>query len=153
MKYGDKSKKEYVVLQGKKMSMSQMFDQDARLIPYTQVLLDEGANISDLSFLKENQKVKVIGFTKGRGFAGTIKRYGFHRGPMTHGWSKSRSTGSIGTQGQGRVIPGKKMPGRMGQERKSYYLRYLGLENNLIKLRGSVPGSKYSKVLIYIEKQ
>jgi len=91
--------------------------------------------------------VDVIGTSKGKGFAGVVKRYGFAGGPKTHGQSdRQRAPGSIGaTSGTARVFPGKRMPGRMGNERvtaQNLKVVLVDLERNLIGVRGSVPGAK-----------
>ena len=97
--------------------------------------------------------VDVIGTSKGKGFAGAMKRHGFSGGPITHGQSdRQRSVGSIGaTSGTARVFKGKKMPGRMGNERvTSANLKVVLVdeERNLIGVRGSVPGAKGGLVMI-----
>lgn len=98
-------------------------------------------------------RVDVVGKTKGRGFAGTIKRHGFHRGPKTHGQSdRERAPGSIGaTTGTGRVFKGKHMPGRMGNVRvtsENLVVALVDSERNLLAVRGSVPGPKGGLVLV-----
>lgn len=90
------------------------------------------------------QLVSVSGKSIGKGFAGTIKRYNFTRGPMTHGSKNHREPGSIG-QGTtpGRVFPGKKMAGRLGGGQttiKNLQVIYINTENNLLVLKGAVPG-------------
>jgi large subunit ribosomal protein L3 len=91
-------------------------------------------------------RVDVVGTTKGRGFAGVIKRYGFHRGPMTHGSRNVRRPGSIGCSAwPAKVIKGKKMPGQYGNDRKT--IRNLEIvdirpEDNVILVKGSVPGAE-----------
>jgi large subunit ribosomal protein L3 len=97
--------------------------------------------------------VDVIGTSKGKGFAGAVKRHGFGGGPITHGQSdRQRSVGSIGaTSGTARVFKGKKMPGRMGTERvTSQHLKVVlvDAERNLIGVNGSVPGAKGGLVMI-----
>jgi large subunit ribosomal protein L3 len=97
--------------------------------------------------------VDVVGKSKGRGFAGTVKRHGFGGGPKTHGQSdRHRAPGSIGaTSGMSRVIKGLKMAGRMGNDRvSSQNIRVVRIdpERNLIAVRGSVPGSKGTLVTI-----
>ncbi|MCI0395163.1 MAG: 50S ribosomal protein L3 [Chloroflexi bacterium] len=98
-------------------------------------------------------RVDIIGKTKGRGFAGVVKRHGFRGGPKTHGQSdRWRAPGSIGsTSGMGRVIKGLRMAGRMGNERAtSQNLEVVRIdpERNLIALKGSVPGTKGGLVVI-----
>jgi large subunit ribosomal protein L3 len=98
------------------------------------------------------QRVDVIGTTKGRGFSGVIKRHGFHRGPMTHGSKNKREPGSIGCSAwPSRVIKGKRMPGRYGAVRQT--VRNLEIievrpEENLLLIRGAVPGANQGLVLI-----
>ncbi|HEY8495745.1 MAG TPA: 50S ribosomal protein L3 [Limnochordales bacterium] len=95
--------------------------------------------------------VDVIGVTKGKGFAGTVKRHNFNRGPMSHGSMYHRRVGSLGPQGPQRVIPGRRMPGRMGAERRTIQglkVVRVDVDRNLILVRGSVPGPRGSLVLI-----
>ncbi len=99
------------------------------------------------------EHVDVVGKTKGRGFAGVVKRYGFGGGIKTHGQSdRHRAPGSIGaTSGTAHVFKGKKMPGRMGNERftaQNLEVVQIDSEQNLIAVKGSVPGSKGSFVVI-----
>lgn len=98
--------------------------------------------------------VDVIGTSKGKGFAGVIKRWGFHRGPTTHGSKYHRRVGSLGSRtsgGGGRVHPGRKLPGRMGHKRiTTLRLRVVRVDSdrNLLLIRGSVPGPKGSLVMV-----
>ena len=96
--------------------------------------------------------VDVIGTSKGRGFAGCIKRHKFHRGPMTHGSMNHRAPGSIGASAYpSRVIKGKKMPGRMGNARvtiKNLEVVDVRPEENLLLVRGAIPGPAQGLVLI-----
>ncbi|HFE65736.1 MAG TPA: 50S ribosomal protein L3 [Chloroflexi bacterium] len=98
-------------------------------------------------------KVDVSGRTKGRGFAGVVKRYGFGGGIKTHGQSdRWRAPGSIGaTSGTGHVFKGKKMPGHMGNKRltaQNLEVMRIDPERNLIAVKGSVPGAKGGLVII-----
>ena len=96
--------------------------------------------------------VKVTGTTKGRGFQGVVKRWGFGCGPNTHGNTKHRRPGSIGPgTDPSRVIKGKKMPGHYGAERHTQtHLRVekIDAERNLIYIRGSVAGPKNGIALV-----
>ena len=96
--------------------------------------------------------VDVTGTTKGRGFAGGVKRHGFKGGKASHGSMFHRAPGSIGASAYpSRVFKGKRLPGHMGDERKTVQnLRVIGvrLENNVILIKGAVPGSKNGIVLI-----
>lgn len=90
------------------------------------------------------QLVEINGLTIGKGNAGNIKRNAFKRGPMSHGSKHHRLQGSIGAgTTPGRVIPGKKMPGRLGgnmQTIKGLKIIYLNLQANILAVKGSVPG-------------
>ncbi len=99
-----------------------------------------------VDMFKVGDRVDVVGTTKGRGFAGTIKRHGFHRGPMTHGSHNVRRPGSIGTSAwPSRVTKGKKLPGQYGNDRKT--IRNLEIvdirpADNVIMVKGAVPGAE-----------
>jgi large subunit ribosomal protein L3 len=99
-------------------------------------------------------RVKVVGTTKGRGFQGVVKRYGFAGRPASHGHPLARNPGSIGPgTDPSRVIKGKKMPGRMGGKQhteRNLRVERIDSERNLIFVRGAVPGSRNS--LVYIRK-
>jgi large subunit ribosomal protein L3 len=106
---------------------------------------------------KEGDLVDVVGISKGKGFAGVVKRYGFKGGPASHGaggWR--RRPGSIGASADpSRVFKGKKMPGRMGGERKT--VRNLEIvkvdkKENLLLIKGSLPGIKGSLLTIKSSK-
>ena len=106
----------------------------------------------DVSQFQIGQRVDVIGFSKGRGFAGVIKRWGFQRGPETHGSMSHRAPGSIGASAYpSRVIKGKKLPGRLGNSRvtvKSLQVVDVRPENNLLLVKGAVPGARHGLLLI-----
>ena len=106
-----------------------------------------------LAIFEEGQKVDVSGSSIGKGFQGGIKRHHFHRQDMTHGNSVShRSNGSIGqNQTPGRVFKGKKMSGHMGAVKRTIQnidVVKIDAENNLLLVRGGVPGSKGSQVIV-----
>ena len=96
--------------------------------------------------------IDVVGTTRGRGFAGVVKRYGFKGGPGGHGSMFHRAPGSIGASASpSRVFKGKKMPGHMGNRRQTVQnLMVVGVrpEQNLILVKGAVPSSKNGIVLI-----
>ncbi len=99
------------------------------------------------------EKVDVSGQTKGRGFAGNVKRHGFAGGVKTHGQSdRHRAPGSIGgTSHVGRVLKGKRMAGRMGNERvtaANLEVVRIDAERNLLAVKGAIPGSKGGLVII-----
>ena len=97
-------------------------------------------------------KVTVTGTSKGRGFQGVVKRYGFAGRPGSHGHPMSRTPGSAGMgTDPSRVIKGKKMPGQMGNERvtiRNLRVERVDPERNLIFVRGSVPGARNGIVLV-----
>lgn len=92
------------------------------------------------------EKVKVSGISHGKGFAGTIKRHKFHRGPKSHGSHNIRKPGSIGASATpSRVFKGMGMAGRMGGKRVTQIglvVHQVDVENNLLLVRGAVPGPK-----------
>jgi len=109
----------------------------------------------DVSFLKAGDLIKVRGFSKGRGFAGVVKRYHFAGGPKTHGQTdRHRAPGSIGaTTSPGRVFKGKHMAGHMGNEKvTAYKLEVIQADSdrNLLLVKGAVPGANGG--LLIIEK-
>ena len=98
------------------------------------------------------EKIDVTGISKGKGFAGPMKRWGLHRGPMSHGSGYHRGSGSMGAcSNPGRVMKGKKLPGHMGVVRvtvQNLEVVKVDAENNLILLKGAVPGNKGGLVTI-----
>ena len=98
------------------------------------------------------EKVDVSGISKGKGFAGPMKRWGLHRGPMSHGSGYHRGSGSMGAcSNPGRVMKGKKLPGHMGVVRvtvQNLEIVKVDAEQNLILLKGAVPGNKGGLVTI-----
>ncbi len=100
----------------------------------------------DMSIFKEGDKVKISGISKGKGFAGGVKKWGFHGKPATHGTKhEERTIGSIGSAFPQRVIKGKKMPGRMGTERitvKNLKIAKIDVENNILAVKGAIPGHR-----------
>ncbi len=106
-----------------------------------------------VDLFSQGQRVDVIGTSKGRGFAGVVKRHNFAIKKRTHGTHESfRHGGSIGAGAYpGKVIKGLKMPGQMGQERittRNLEVAKIDAENNLIFIRGAVPGHKNGVVCI-----
>lgn len=106
----------------------------------------------DISIFNVNELVDVQGTTKGKGFAGVVKRWGFGGGPRTHGQSdRLRAPGSIGSQQPQRVPKGRKMAGHLGNERvtiKNLQIMKIDYENKLLFVKGAIPGNKNSVVLI-----
>ena len=104
-----------------------------------------GDNITVESF-KLGDKVAATGTSKGKGFAGTVKRHNFIESRNTHGFKGNiRRVGSIGSMYPQKVWKGKKMPGRMGHEQvtvKNLVVAYIDVDKNLIGLKGAVPGPR-----------
>ncbi len=114
--------------------------------------VEEGQELT-VNVFEVGEYVDVIGTSKGRGHAGTIKRHGFARGPKTHGQSdRMRSPGSVGMCATpGRTLKGQRMAGRMGNARvtiQNLQVMHVDPERNLIAVKGSVPGAKGGIVLI-----
>ena len=111
--------------------------------------LPEGMKLGDtltVESFKLGDKVAVTGTSKGKGYAGTVKRWNFNESRNTHGFKGNiRRVGSIGSMYPQKVWKGKKMPGRMGHDQvtvKNLVVAYIDVENNLIGLKGAVPGPK-----------
>ena len=100
----------------------------------------------------DGDKIEVVGKSKGRGFAGTIKRHNFSRGPESHGSMNVREPGSIGQSAYpSRVIKGTRSSGHMGDDRvtvKGLTVARVDAENNLLMIRGAVPGANGSLVVV-----
>ena len=106
----------------------------------------------DVSAFALGDVVDATGTSKGKGFAGTVKRHNFNTSKSTHGGNGNvRKPGSIGSMYPQKVFKGKRMAGRMGGDRvtvKNLEVAYLDLENNLIGLKGAVPGPRKSLIVI-----
>jgi large subunit ribosomal protein L3 len=114
--------------------------------------LEVGAEVKVDSVFEPGQRVKVSGISKGKGFAGTIKRHNFQRGPVSHGSHNVRAPGSIGASADpARVFKGIRGPGQMGAGRvtqRGLEVVDVRADENLLLVRGSVPGPKGSVVEI-----
>ena len=111
----------------------------------------ELGQVMNVSVFEAGEMVDVTGTSKGKGFQGVIKRHNQSRGPMGHGSQYHRGVGSLGTMRPMRVIPGKKMPGQMGNVRRTVQnleVIEIDVENNLILIKGNVPGPKKGLVII-----
>lgn len=135
-------------LLAKKLNMSQVYKNEI-LIPVSVLEVDSEG---DLEQLQEGGLVKVVGISKGKGFQGVVKRHGFGGGPKSHGQKdRLRAPGSIGSTAPQRVMPGRKMAGRMGQERvsvRNLKVVEVNKEKRIVLLKGAVPGNKNNKVQI-----
>ena len=106
----------------------------------------------DVSLFADGEEVDVTGVSKGKGFAGTVKRHGFRRGPETHGSDSHRQPGSIGAGTYpGKVLKGTGMAGRMGNDRitvKKMTVVRSDAARNLLLIKGPVPGARNGMVMI-----
>ncbi len=105
----------------------------------------------DIPTLEVGDRVIITGTSKGKGFAGTIKRHNFRSGPSSHGHDHHRQPGSIGAMGMPRVHKGKRMAGRMGGDtvtRKKVLVMDTNIKDQTISVRGSVPGANKGWILI-----
>jgi large subunit ribosomal protein L3 len=111
-----------------------------------------GQQVALADLFADGDLVDVTGVSKGKGFAGVIKRHNFHRGPQTHGSDHHRAPGSIGPgTTPGRVYRGLKMAGQMGDERttvKKVRVVRADPEKNLLLVKGSLPGPRGSLILV-----
>jgi large subunit ribosomal protein L3 len=138
------------------------FEKTGGGIPPTRILkefrleaADDSTGVGDkilVDQFSDGDVVDVVGKSKGRGFAGTIKRHNFRRGPESHGSMNVRSPGSIGASAfPSRVIKGNRSSGHMGDVRvtlKRLTVARVDAENNLLMIRGAVPGANGSVVVI-----
>src|SRR5438067_12467548 len=138
------------------------FEKTGGGIPPTRVLKefrldtsDDSTNVGDkilVDQFSDGDIVDVVGKSKGRGFAGTIRRHNFNRGPETHGSMNVRAPGSIGASAYpSRVVKGMRSSGHMGDARvtiKQLTVARVDAENNLLMIRGAVPGANGSVVVV-----
>jgi large subunit ribosomal protein L3 len=114
--------------------------------------VEEGSTVT-VEVFESGDVVDIVGTSKGRGFAGTIKRHNFNRQPKTHGQSdRERAPGSVGNSATpGRTFKGKRMSGRMGNDRvtiQNLKIVVVDPENNLLAIKGSVPGARGGIVIV-----
>ena len=147
---------------GRKKGMTEVFTTDGKLIPVTVIEVEDNVvsqiktkdalgDVLKADTFTAGEMVDVTGTSKGKGFQGVIKRHNQSRGPMSHGSQYHRGVGSMGTLLPMRVLPGKKLPGHMGHEQvtiQNLEVISVDLENNVILIKGSVPGPKNSLVLV-----
>ena len=138
------------------------FEKTGGGIPPTRILKefrvtasDDSTSVGDkilVDQFADGDVVDVVGKSKGRGFAGTIKRHNFHRGPESHGSMNVRAPGSIGASAfPSRVIKGNRSSGHMGDVRvtvKRLTVARVDADNNLLMIRGAVPGANGSVVVV-----
>lgn len=142
------------------------FEKTGGGVPPTRVLKEfrlddsaDAANVGDkvlVDQFADGDSIEVIGRSKGRGFAGTVKRHNFNRGPESHGSMNVRAPGSIGQSAYpSRVFKGTRSSGHMGDERvtvRGLTVARVDVENNLLMVRGAVPGANGSVVIIKKKK-
>ena len=118
---------------------------------------EEGAEVKkgdkvSIDIFNEGDTVRVSGKSKGKGFQGVIKRHNMGRGPMSHGSHHKRQPGSVGAcASPGRIHRGKKLPGRMGNQKVTLsktQIIYMDKKNNLIGIKGALPGGNKSIITI-----
>ncbi|HAG07036.1 MAG TPA: 50S ribosomal protein L3 [Peptococcaceae bacterium] len=100
---------------------------------------------------RPGERVDVTGITKGRGFAGGIKRHGFHRGPMAHGSKYHRRPGALAAKAPARVFKGRLLPGHYGVERvtvQNLEVVHVDPEKNILAVKGAVPGPRGGLVIV-----
>ena len=137
------------------------FEKTGGGIPPTRILKEfridggDGMNVGDkvlVDQFADGEMVDVIGRSKGRGFAGTVKRHHFNRGPESHGSMNVRAPGSIGASAYpSRVVKGNRSSGHMGDARittKGLTVARVDAENNILMIRGAVPGANGSVVVV-----
>ncbi|MCA9392106.1 50S ribosomal protein L3 [candidate division WWE3 bacterium] len=133
-----------------KIEMTQIFNDDGTVVPVTRVRVADKP-----SPLTKGSVVDVTGTSKGKGFAGVVKRYSFAGGPKTHGQSdRHRAPGSIGAgTDPGRVWKGQKMPGRMGGVTVTVRnLTVVDVKENEVYLKGAVPGTRNAKLTLSVHE-
>ena len=131
---------------GRKLKMTEIYKDDSAF-GVTPIAI---APSDDITPLKIGDRIKVSGTYKGKGFQGVVKRHGFSGGPKTHGQkNRHRAPGSIGNTTPQRVIPGRRMAGRMGGVRvttKNIEIIAIDAQKKIISLWGAVPGPAGSRV-------
>jgi large subunit ribosomal protein L3 len=136
-------------IKGIKLEMTQVFSDTGMVIPVTRVVTTENL-VSDL----ENKEVEVVGTSKGKGFAGVMKKWNFKGSMATRGQStKPRAAGSIGGQTPGRVFKGKKMAGRLGNKQvtvKGIKIVKVDATKHELLVSGPLPGARNSEVSIKV---
>lgn len=134
-------------LLGKKLNMTQIWKEDV-CVPVSVIAVHGGDDFAGIAI---GDLVKVSGITRGRGWAGLVKRHGFHGGPQTHGAkNRMRHSGSIGNTSPQRVIPGRKMAGHMGTTRHTVKnLKVVDIDGTkkILFIRGAVPGYNKRSIL------
>lgn len=139
-------------IKAKKKNMTQIWHED-RVVPVTVLEVNEKGSLSELlGGLKKNDKVDVIGTSKGKGFQGVVKRHGFGGGPKSHGQKdRLRAPGSLGPTAPQRTLKGRKMAGHMGNRRVTIIglkIAQIKEEERIIAVKGAIPGHRNAEVNI-----
>ena len=140
-------------LQGKKLGMTHIFTEEGKRDSVTIMEAEfSGENKQEADLFSVGDFVDVTGITKGRGFQGGMKRWHWSGTPKSHGSMSHRRIGSVGSSAApSRVLKGKEMPGHMGNRKvtvQNLQILKLDKENNLLAIKGAVPGHKNSKLII-----
>jgi hypothetical protein len=145
---------EYATLKGKKLNMSQIFLPTGKVVPVTVVELESADALANADNFM-NKDVVVTGKSKGKGFTGAIKRWGFRKQGETRGAKdKVRGPGAIGSQTPGRVFKGKKMAGHKGNVQvtiKGLKIVNVDSDSGCLMVSGPIPGARNSPVTLKIE--
>lgn len=143
------------VLTGKKVGMTQIFSEEGRRYASTVIEIEPAVDANektDTNLFKTGDFVDITGTSKGLGFQGGMKRWHWKGGPKTHGSTSHRRVGSIGTSATpSRVLKGRHMPGHMGNRRvtvQNIRIMQIDRDNNILVLKGAVPGHRNSKLVI-----
>lgn len=135
-------------LSGKKLGMTQFFRENGRATPVTLIEVP-GQDFE----IKEGDKVKVSGISKGKGFQGAVKRHGFSGFPASHGHKgNERAPGSIGQRFPQHTLKGKRMAGHMGAEKvtvRNLEVVKIDQDTRILAIKGAVPGRRGTKLKIY----
>lgn len=133
--------------------MTQVWTAEGKVVPVTVLHI---ATPSEAADLEAGQVINISGKSKGRGFAGPVKRHGFHGAPASHGHDHPRAVGSIGNRFPQHTRPGMRMAGRMGGKNstvKNSIVISVDPEAGLIVVKGGVPGHPTSEVKIKLTRE
>ena len=133
-------------INAKKVNMTQVWTAEGKVVPVTVL-----RTVGQITDLEPGQVIKISGKSKGRGWAGAVKRHGFHGAPASHGHDHPRAVGSIGNRFPQHTRPGMRMAGRMGGKNatvKNSVVVSIDQENHLLVVKGGVPGHPEADVKI-----
>ncbi len=144
-----------------KLGMSQIFKEDGTVVPVTLVEAlpapgragGQAGDSLEESEIKEGDKVKVSGISKGKGFQGVVKRHKFSGFPASHGHKGKRAPGSIGQRFPQHTLKGRRMAGRMGGKKvtvRNLEIAKIDKETNVIAIKGAIPGRRGTGLKISI---